>query len=131
MLNQSGVTKTSYGSKQQILGNVELQYSVGVVVAAAAGVTVGSKKFVKAGTPLSGDLKARTTPFVVGAPGSNTVTGVLLHDVEVTEGDGNGTLLLWGVVNTNRLEADVKALYTDDMYDALSVAGLGILALPL
>lgn len=38
-----------------------------------------------------------------------TGNAVLLHDVDVTSGKANGTALYIGVVNTNRLEADVKA----------------------
>ena len=38
-----------------------------------------------------------------------TGNAVLLHDVDVTAGKANGTALYIGVVNTNRLEADVKA----------------------
>lgn len=39
-------------------------------------------------------------------------TGVLLHDVDVTDGDDNGTLLIFGFVNINRLDADVQTAIT-------------------
>ena len=40
-----------------------------------------------------------------------TAVGVLLHDVDVTAGDNNGTLLIFGFVNINRLdEATASAL---------------------
>lgn len=39
--------------------------------------------------------------------------GVLLHDVDVTNGDDNGTLLIFGFVNINRLDtATANALLT-------------------
>ena len=43
------------------------------------------------------------------ASASITANAVLLHDVDVTAGKANGTALYIGVVNINRLEADVQA----------------------
>lgn len=107
MLNRSGITKTSYGAPVQILANVELQASVGCVVPQAVGVTVGAKKIAKAGTPVTIDLMNRTTPVEAAGEAGNAV---LLHDVDVTAGAANGTALIFGFVNVNRLEADVVAL---------------------
>lgn len=117
MLNQTGVRKETYGNTNQILFAVEHQVSMGVVVSKALGVAEGSKKVVKAGTPLTGNLDARTTAFTAATAGSSTeasnAVGVLLHDVDVTTGDANGTLLLFGFVNTNRIDATTKAKLTD------------------
>lgn len=218
MLNRSGITTTNYTNVKQILANVEMQASVGCIVAQAVGVDVGSKKIAKAGTPivvdftnLQADATAPTGPtlgfFTVqittafandekitiagtvytkkatesvadkqfagttaaeqvtsllkmvttskynvaavsgatdkigftqkivdaadtsgptitktsttGAIGSvtkvttanagTTANAVLLHDVDVTAGKANGTALYFGVVNINRLDADVQA----------------------
>ena len=49
---------------------------------------------------------------------SNAV-GVLLHDVDVTTGDANGTLLLFGFVNTNRIDEKTKAKLTDIVKKAM------------
>ena len=114
MLNQGGITKKSGYSARQILANVDLQYSIGVVVAQAA----GTDGVVKAGTPVTGDLDDRTTPFTKA--GAGDAVGVLLHDVSVKDGDGNATLLIFGFVNTNRLADDVKALITSDVKEALA-----------
>lgn len=50
------------------------------------------------------------------ASGTVTANAVLLHDVDVTDaavgGTKNGTALLWGFVNINRLDSDVQALVT-------------------
>lgn len=108
----SGVKKESYMSRNQILANVEHQWSVGIVVNKSAGVTVGNKTIVKAGTPLTGNINKRETAFTKA---TTTATGVLLHDVDVTDGNNNGTLLMFGFVNLNRLESDVKALLTDTL----------------
>lgn len=117
MLNQTGVRKETYGNTNQILFAVEHQVSMGVVVSKALGVAEGTKKVVKAGTPLTGNLDARTTAFTAATAGSSSeasnAVGVLLHDVDVTTGDANGTLLLFGFVNTNRIDATTKAKLTD------------------
>lgn len=123
MLNQTGVRKETYGNTNQILFAVEHQVSMGVVVSKALGVAEGNKKVVKAGTPLTGNLDARTTAFTAATAGSSTeasnAVGVLLHDVDVTTGDANGTLLLFGFVNTNRIDATTKAKLTDTVKAAM------------
>lgn len=118
MFNKSGFTKTTGAAPVQILANVELQHSMGVVV--AQGTTKEDsegRKIIKAGTPLTGNLDARTTAFTQ-ATGEDAV-GVLLHDVDVTKGNANGTLLIFGFVNTNRLDGATKALITAEVKSAL------------
>lgn len=113
MLNRSGIIKETAVAPSQILFNVQNQMSVGVIVDEAVG-TAGKdgKKIVKAGTPLNGDLTARGTAFVAAKDTSNPAVGVLLHDVDVTEGDANGTLLIWGFVNLNRMDSTTAGLIT-------------------
>ena len=220
MLNKSGISKTTYGAPKQILANVELQASIGVIVpqSLVPNADANGKKIAKAGTPVVVDFSDRqadvaatvgptlgvftvqiTTAFAAdekitidgvdyvcaatedvdgrkfaganaaaqvtsllkmvttdkynvaavaaatdkigftqktvdvadttgptitktsstGAIGDVTkvttpdagTTGnaVLLHDVDVTAGKANGTALYFGVVNYNRLDADVQA----------------------
>lgn len=109
MLNRDGISKTSFGAPKQILANVELQSSVGCIVAQAAGVAVGTKKIAKAGTPIKIDMGNLQTPATAETEGNNAV---LLHDVDVTSGNANGTALVFGFVNVNRLESDVQAKVT-------------------
>lgn len=113
MLNRSGITKETAVAPSQILFNVQNQMSVGVIVDKAVG-TAGEdgRKIVKAGTPLNGDLTARGTAFVAAKDTSNPAVGVLLHDVDVTDGDANGTLLIWGFVNLNRMDSTTAGLIT-------------------
>lgn len=114
MLNQSGITKTSATAPTQILADVGMQFSVGCIVAQAVGATVGGKKIAKAGTPLVVDpsnLQTAATKGTIDAS-AGTANAVLLHDVDVTAGNANGTALLFGFVNINRMESDVQALYT-------------------
>lgn len=113
MLNRSGIIKETAVAPSQILFNVQNQMSVGVIVDETVG-TAGEdgRKIVKAGTPLNGDLTARGTVFVAAKDTSNPAVGVLLHDVDVTEGDANGTLLIWGFVNLNRMDSTTAGLIT-------------------
>ena len=106
MLNRSGISKTTMTSPKQILANVELQFSVGCVVPQTIGTAVGSKKIVKAGTPIKLDLTNLQTP-AAAAVSDTAMNAVLLHDVDVTAGNANGTALLFGFVNLNRVDTDV------------------------
>lgn len=118
MFNNTGITKVTGATPVQILFNVQNQMSVSIVVDDAYSVTRDGKKIVPAGTPLSGDLTARDTAFVKAkdatAAGNDgkAATGVLLHDVDVTNGDNNGTLLIWGFVDLNKLDTTTAALIT-------------------
>lgn len=113
MLNRSGIIKETAVAPSQILFNVQNQMSVGVIVDEAVG-TAGEdgRKIVKAGTPLNGDLTACGTAFVAAKDTSNPAVGVLLHDVDVTDGSANGTLLIWGFVNLNRMDSTTAGLIT-------------------
>lgn len=111
MLNRSDVSKTTYAATRQILANVDLQSSVGCIVPQSLGVAVGNHKIAKAGTPIKIDLMNLQTA-AVKADGTTPMNAVLLHDVDVTAGNANGTALIFGFVNVNRVEADVAAAIT-------------------
>lgn len=124
MLNNTGVKKETFGNVNQILFAVEHQVSMSVRVAQSVGVQEGTRKIAKAGTPITGSLDARETPFTLAVTSeepskvSNAV-GVLLHDVDVTVDDNNGTILLFGFVNTNRIDNTTKAKITTEVKTAL------------
>lgn len=106
MLNADGVRKTSYGKPIQILANVEHQMSVGCIVPKTMASTVDGKSIVPAGTALNInllDLQVKAKAPTTGTP----MNAVLLHDVDMTNvaegGAMNGTALIWGFVNVNRL----------------------------
>ena len=111
MLNHSGITNTSLAATKQILANVDLQSSVGCIVPQTLGVVVGSKKIAKAGTPIKIDLMNLQTA-AVKADGTTSLNAVLLHDVDVTAGNANGTALIFGFVNVNRVDSDVATAIT-------------------
>lgn len=112
MLNHSGIRKETAGAPVQILGTTSPYYAIGIIVDDSAGTTIGSRKIVKAGTPLVVDLTNLQTPAtkIASHEAINTAKAILLHDVDVTNGDANGSGLVIGIVNYNRLETDVQAL---------------------
>ena len=120
MLNQSGITKVNGTAPVQILFNVQNQMSVGVKIAKnfAGAVTENGRKIVKAGTPLTGDLTARSTAFT--AAGASDAVGILLHDVDVTDTDANCSLLIWGFVNLNRIDSTTAAKINTGVKTALA-----------
>lgn len=120
MLNNTGIKKETYGSGKQILFAVEHQVSMGIVVDQSVGVTEGTKKIAKAGTPLTGDLDARGTAFTEATTSTDSdAVGILLHDVDVTVDNNNGAILLFGFVNTNMIDDTTKAKITADVKKAL------------
>lgn len=126
MLNQAGVKKSSYVSTNQILFNTDPFVAVSIIVDDALGVTdpATGRKLVKAGTPLAGDLTKRETAFVAVNEASDSVAsdakGILLHDVDVTAGDANGTLLIFGFVNVDRIDATTMAKNDEYVKKALN-----------
>lgn len=117
MLNRSGISKTTGAAPTQILADVHMQSSIGVIVDDAKTVTVGGRKIVKAGTPLICDPANLQTPATVitshddGTHGISQANVILLHDVDVTDGNANGTGLVMGLVNWSRLDTDVQAMF--------------------
>lgn len=119
MLNRSGITKTTATAPTQILADVDNQFAVGCIVPATMQATAndGSRKIVKAGTPLKIDLSNLQTPAAAPTTDPATASGetasdmnaILLHDVDVTAGNANGSALVFGFVNLNRVDATTVA----------------------
>lgn len=130
MLNNTGIVKETGLAPVQILANVEMQAAVSVVVG-NTGLTADAngKKILKAGTPISGNLEARNTAFVKatttkgsdGAADTSNAVGILLHDVDVTAGNNNGSCLIFGFVNLSRLDATTAALIDTATKTALNM----------
>ena len=90
-------------------------------VAAVSGATdkLGFTQKVANGDDQSGPTVSKTS--TTGAIGSvtkvttpvspvSTAVGLLLHDVDITDNDANGSLLIWGFVNLDRVSDTAKAL---------------------
>lgn len=112
----------AYVNVNQILFNTDPQVSVGVL-ASNTGVSADSdgKKILKAGTPMTGNLEARGTAFSKASTteGVSNAVGVLLHDVDVTAGNENATLLIFGFVDLNKVDTTTAALVTSAVKTAL------------
>lgn len=116
------IKSQAYVNVNQILFNTDPQVSVGVLVS-NSGISAGTdgRKIVKAGTPLAGSLEARGTAFTKAATteGVSNAVGILLHDVDVTAGAENGTLLIFGFVDLNKVDTTTAALVTSEVKTAL------------
>ena len=109
---------------KQILFATEPLISTSAVVG-NAGIVAGAdgKKILKAGTPVYGNLQARGTAFVKettgGSPSASNANAVVLHDVDVTDGNANGTIVVFGAINTAALDSAVASLITTEVKAAL------------
>lgn len=113
MLNRSGIHTTTGAAPTQILGDVNFQVSIGIIVGSAVTNTksVNGRKIVPAGVPLHVDPANLQTPAVTAVAESADANVILLHDVDITDGNANGTGLVMGIVNYNRLDSVAKALF--------------------
>lgn len=97
---------------KSILVADSLAFSLGAVIGNTS-VTAGpdGRKIIKAGTPVAGNILKRNTAFTKGS--NADAVAILLHDVDVTEGNANGTILVSGYVDYDKLDTDVQALVTN------------------
>lgn len=123
--NKTGVRHEVYSNVSQILLDPALKYTMGIVVDQTVGAvdSATKRKIVKAGTPLTGNLDERTTAFTAaadsGSPSVSNAVGVLLHDVDVTAGDANGEIVIFGFINMNRIDTTTQAKITATVKSAL------------
>lgn len=104
------IVKETYGAPEKHILIANDSYMVTLPgIIKATGVTAGTdgRKVVKAGTPVYGDIEKRDTGFTVSAESGNPVA-VVMHDVDVTAGDENGTIVIAGCVDLLKLDADVR-----------------------
>lgn len=115
------VNSASYGNDKQILIAPEVAVEIGCLVT-NTGVSADSegKKIIKAGTPVGSStnvLMNRQTVLTVVSDA--TAQGVLLHDVDVTAGQENATLVIEGVIDYEKVDEDVQAMYTSTVTGAM------------
>lgn len=104
------IVKETYGAPEKHILIANDSYMVTLPgIIKATGVTAGTdgRKVVKAGTPVYGDIEKRDTGFTVSAESGNPVA-VVMHDVDVTAGDENGTIVIAGCVDLLKLDASVR-----------------------
>ena len=108
----ASVTAATFGAK---VDNVDGTYEFEADVADSTTtwkldgttVTLSAYGITSTGTAADGD---KISVAYVSAKAALNANAVLLHDVDVTAGDANGTALYFGIVNYNRLDSDVQAL---------------------
>lgn len=112
MLNNPKVSITHGTNRKTILVD-EFNSTALSCVVANTGVEDDSngKKIIKAGTPVTGDLTERNTPFTVDKTGANPV-GVILHDVDVTDGNANSQVVIFGFIDISKLDDEVVGIIT-------------------
>lgn len=114
-----GQVVTKGKNVKQILANAQLFQSFGAQIGVTGATEINGKKIILAGTPVGGDkdfYEDEKAELVVSNDAK--AVGVLLHDVDVTNGVANGTVLVFGFVNVNRLDTNVTI--TDEAKEALN-----------
>lgn len=105
------VKKTSYTTPKSILIAPELAYSIPVIVG-NTGISAGEdgRKIIKAGSAVGGTTSVLTNrqTALQKTTTATQAQGVLLHDLDVTDGDANGTMLVFGFVDLNKIDTDAQ-----------------------
>ena len=106
----NSIETKSFGNDKQILIAPELAFTIGCLVT-NTGVSADAegKKVLKAGTPVGGsDVLVNRQAVLV--KNTDAPQGVLLHDVDVTKGQANATLVVEGTIDIEKLDEEVKTL---------------------
>lgn len=107
MLNQTGVTRTVGTTRKMILVDEKNSTALSCMISDTGVTAKNGVKMVYAGTPLYGDLTKRDTPFTVSGKTGEKPAGLAHHDVDVTDGVANGGVIIFGIIDISKLEADV------------------------
>lgn len=103
-----GQVVTSGKAVKQILLNASLYQSLGAQIGDTGVTATNGRKIIPAGTPVGGDdsfLDDEQEVLVVA--NSAKAQGVLMHDVDVTNGTANGTVVIFGFVNEERIDVTI------------------------
>jgi len=105
----------------EILAFLNPLVSIAVQYEQGAGVEVDGRTIVKAGTLIGGGF----TEAYNGVAEVNTEApeGVNLYDVDTTDGAAEGAVVLFGFINTDVVDGDVSATYTEEVKTALPKIG--------
>lgn len=115
------VKKTSYTTPKSILIAPELAFAIPVIVG-NTGISAGEdgRKIIKAGSAVGGTTSVLTNrqTALQKTTTATQAQGVLLHDLDVTDGDANGTMLVFGFVDLNKIDTDAQP--ASDVQEALT-----------
>lgn len=105
-----------FNFNEEILANPYDHESVSVVLnkETTGTIEVNGYTIVPKGTPLTGDMLSRTTPF--NATATNDVVGILRHDTVIADDIGTPTtvnvaMVIEGVINLDRIDETTQATY--------------------
>lgn len=115
------IKSAEFGNDKQILIAPEVAVEIGCIVTnTGVDADTEGKKILKAGTPVGGstDVLMNRQTVLTKQTGANA-QGVLLHDVDVTAGEENATLVIEGVIDYEKVDEDVQALYTSTVLEAM------------
>lgn len=114
------VVKTTLGGPEKhiLIANDSYYVALGAQVT-NTGVDADSngRKILRAGTPLAGDIEKRDTAFT--KTNSNTARAILMHDVDVTAGAENATIIIAGCVDLLKIDSTTRALITSNVKGAV------------
>ena len=101
------ITKTEFKSKKNVLLAPHLAFEIGVQVSNTGVSTTNGKKIIPAGTPIGGTTSVLTKRDTVLSVTNNSSTGanaqgVLRDDLDVTNGNANGTMIVSGVIDESK-----------------------------
>lgn len=116
---------------EQVTSLLKMVTTTSYDVAAVSGATdkIGFTQKVPNSSDTSGPTVSKTsstgaigsvTKVTDPVDGSSNAVGILLHDVDVTDGDANGSLLIWGFVNINRIDSTTQAMISSALKAALA-----------
>ena len=120
------VSKETYNVSKDILLAPHLAFTISAIVG-STGVTNNAegRKVIPAGTPVGGTtsvLATRSTVLQVTNTSSNgaNAQGVVLHDVDVTAGTANHQAVIFGFIDTRKLESSVVSALTQPIRASLT-----------
>lgn len=109
----NSVKSKTYSNEKQILIAPELAFTIGCLVGnTGVDADANGRKIIKAGTPVGGSTSVLTNRQTVLTKGAENAQGVVLHDVDVTDGDGRATLVVSGYVDLYKVDSDVASIIT-------------------
>jgi hypothetical protein len=107
MLNKRGIVKADCATPKQILADPNLQFSIGCLVPKTI---ADSATTAKAGTPIHVDLRNISGACVKVDNSKVFANAVLLHDVDLSQDQANGTALIFGFVDLNKIDTATQTL---------------------
>ena len=118
------IVKETFGAPEKhiLIANNSYMVTLGAqVTITGVDADADGRKILRAGTPVAGDITKRGTAFVKATTteGVSNATAVLLHDVDVTAGAENATIILAGCIDLLKLDTATKALVTSAVTTAL------------